>query len=53
MTEMHQRGQQPVDEHQLVLRADAHAPLPLPGGKPGLVAHGHNGPISAASSAIT
>ncbi|WP_328688025.1 hypothetical protein OHA74_53605 [Streptomyces phaeochromogenes] len=38
MAEMHQGGQQPVDEHQLVLRAGTYGPLPLPGGEPGLMA---------------
>ncbi|MEU9575592.1 hypothetical protein AB0D62_38365 [Streptomyces massasporeus] len=37
MAEMHKRCEQPVDEHQLVLRASAHGPLALPGSKPGLV----------------
>ncbi|MCX4614359.1 hypothetical protein OHB25_11555 [Streptomyces mirabilis] len=37
MAEMHKRCEQPVDEHQLVLRASAHGSLALPGGKPGLV----------------
>jgi hypothetical protein len=31
--------QQPVDEHQLVLRTSACGPLPLPGGETGLMAH--------------
>ncbi|WP_327720283.1 hypothetical protein OG381_36760 [Streptomyces sp. NBC_00490] len=38
MTEMDQGGQQPVDEHQLVLRTSAYGPLPWPGYEPGLVA---------------
>ncbi|BDM70098.1 hypothetical protein HEK616_35850 [Streptomyces nigrescens] len=29
--ELHERGQKPVDEHQLVLRARSHSPLPWPG----------------------
>ncbi|MFG2162913.1 MULTISPECIES: transposase [Streptomyces] len=35
---MDECGQEPVDEHQPALRAGTHGPLPLPGGKPGLVA---------------
>lgn len=31
VTEMHERGQEPVDEHQPMLRARAHRPLPWPG----------------------
>ncbi|WP_260470748.1 hypothetical protein [Streptomyces sp. RP5T] len=38
MTEMDQGGQQPVDEHQLVLRTSTYGPLPLPGDEPGLLA---------------
>jgi hypothetical protein len=34
---VHEGGQEPVDEHQPVLRAPAQRPLPRPGGKPGLV----------------
>jgi hypothetical protein len=37
VTEMHERGEEPVDEHQLVLRARAHSPLPWPGRKLGLL----------------
>uniref|UniRef100_A0A8D3WBW5 Uncharacterized protein n=1 Tax=Streptomyces pratensis (strain ATCC 33331 / IAF-45CD) TaxID=591167 RepID=A0A8D3WBW5_STRFA len=37
MTKVHQRGQEPVDEHHAVLRTSAHRTLPLPGRKPGLV----------------
>ena len=37
MTKVHQRGQEPVDEHHLVLRTSAHGTLPLPGRKFGLV----------------
>ncbi|MFJ2080746.1 hypothetical protein ACIOGW_36910 [Streptomyces anulatus] len=37
MAKVHQRGQEPVDEHHLVLRTSAHGTLPLPGRKPGLV----------------
>ncbi len=37
VAKMHERGQQPVDEHQPVLRARAHHPLALLGGEPGLV----------------
>jgi hypothetical protein len=37
VTEMDERGQEPVDEHQPVLRAGTHCPLPLARGKPGLV----------------
>jgi hypothetical protein len=35
--EMHERGQETVDEHQLMLRAGAHRPLPWPGRELGLV----------------
>ncbi len=31
VTEMDERGQEPVDEHQPVPRAGAHTPLPRPG----------------------
>jgi hypothetical protein len=34
---MDKRGQQPVDEHQPVLRAGAQGPFPWPGREPGLV----------------
>lgn len=34
---MDERGQEPVNEDQPVLRAGAHSPLPWPGGKLGLV----------------
>ncbi len=37
VTKVNKGGQQPVDEHQLVLRAGAHSTLPRPGGKPGPV----------------
>ncbi|MGV9349093.1 hypothetical protein ACWDSD_30660 [Streptomyces spiralis] len=37
MTKMDERGQEPVDEHQPVLRTDAHSPLPHASGKPRLV----------------
>lgn len=37
VTEMHERGQETVDEHQLMLRAGAHCPLPWPGRELGLV----------------
>ncbi|MEU6987275.1 hypothetical protein ABZ946_28205 [Streptomyces sp. NPDC046324] len=37
MTKMDERGQEPVDEHQPVLRASANGPLPHASGKPGLV----------------
>lgn len=37
MPEVHERGQEPVDEHQPVLRSGAHSTLPRPGRKPGLV----------------
>jgi len=37
-TETDESGQQSVDEHQPVLRTGANGSLPLPGGKPGLVA---------------
>lgn len=37
VTEMDQRGQQPVDEHQPLLRAGAHRPLPRASGKPRLM----------------
>ncbi len=37
VTEMHERGQETVDEHQPVLRAGAHCPLPWPGRELGLV----------------
>ncbi|MDX3427306.1 hypothetical protein PV440_42585, partial [Streptomyces sp. ME02-6985-2c] len=33
MTKMDERGQEPVDEHQPVLRAGAHGPLPRSSGK--------------------
>lgn len=38
MAEMDEGSQESVDEHQPVLCAGAHGPLPLPGGKFGLVA---------------
>lgn len=34
---VHEGGQEPVDEHQPVLRACAHSPFPRPGSEPGLV----------------
>jgi hypothetical protein len=34
---MNQGGEQPIDEHQTVLRTGAYCSLPLPGGEPGLV----------------
>ncbi len=37
VTEVHEGGQEPVDEDQPVLRASAYGPLPLPGRKPGLM----------------
>lgn len=37
VTEMYERGQETVDEHQLMLRAGAHRPLPWPGRELGLV----------------
>lgn len=37
VTEMDENGQEPVDEHEPVLRTGAHCPPPRPGGKPGLV----------------
>lgn len=37
MAEMHERGQEPVDEHQPVLPAGAHGPLPRPGHELGVV----------------
>ena len=37
MPEVHERGQEPVDEHQPVLRTRAHSTLPRPGPKLGLV----------------
>jgi hypothetical protein len=37
MAQMHERGQEPVDEHQPVLRTRAHSPLPRPGRELGLV----------------
>jgi hypothetical protein len=37
VSEMHEGGQEPVDEDQPVLRAGAHGPFPRPGRKPGLV----------------
>ncbi|GAB2910076.1 hypothetical protein GCM10022245_51780 [Streptomyces mayteni] len=38
VTEMHEGGQEPVDERQSVLRAGTHASLPRLGRHPGLVA---------------
>lgn len=38
MAKVHERGQEPVDEHHLVLRTSAHRTLLLPGRKPGVVA---------------
>ncbi|MDQ0604779.1 hypothetical protein QF037_009124 [Streptomyces canus] len=35
--QMDKRDQQPVDEHQPVVRTDTQSPLPRPGGKPDLV----------------
>jgi hypothetical protein len=35
---MDEGGQEPVEEHQSVLRPGTHGPLARPGGKPGLVA---------------
>ncbi|WP_238696689.1 hypothetical protein, partial [Streptomyces sp. E5N298] len=37
MTKMDERGQEPVDEYQPVLRAGAHRPLTRSSGKPRLV----------------
>lgn len=37
MPEVHERGQEPIDEHQPVLRTRAHSALPRPGRKLGLV----------------
>ncbi len=37
VTEMDERGQEPIDEHQPVLRAGAYGPLPRPGHQSGLV----------------
>lgn len=37
VAKMHQRGKQPVDEDQAVLRTGDHRTLPRPGRKPGLV----------------
>jgi hypothetical protein len=37
MPEVHERGQEPVDEHQPVLRTRAHSTLPRPGRKLGLM----------------
>ncbi|MBB4795278.1 hypothetical protein BJY54_005890 [Streptomyces nodosus] len=37
VSEVHEGGQEPVDENQPVLRTGAHGPLPRPGRKPGLV----------------
>jgi hypothetical protein len=37
VAEVHEGGQEPVDEDQPVLRPRAYSPLPRPGGKPGLV----------------
>lgn len=37
MVERSTRNQEPVDEHQPVLRTRSHGPLPRPRGKPGLV----------------
>ncbi|MFI9723915.1 hypothetical protein ACIHFE_30400 [Streptomyces sp. NPDC052396] len=37
MPELHEGGQQPVDEDQLVPGPGPDSPLPVPGGKPGLV----------------
>ncbi|MGV9248977.1 hypothetical protein [Streptomyces sp. NPDC003710] len=37
MAEVHERGQEPVDEDQPVLRTGAHGPLPWPGCEHGLV----------------
>jgi hypothetical protein len=37
MAQMHERRQEPVDEHQPVLRTRAHRPLPRPGRELGLV----------------
>jgi hypothetical protein len=37
VSEVHERGQEPIDEHQLVLRTRAHSPLPRPGRKSGLM----------------
>ncbi|WP_316744717.1 hypothetical protein [Streptomyces sp. MK7] len=36
---MHERGQEPVDEHQLLLRTRAHGPLPWRGRELGLVSY--------------
>lgn len=38
VTKMHERGQEPVNEHQPVFRAGTHRPLPWPGRELGLVA---------------
>ena len=53
MPEVLERGQEPVDKHQPVLRTRAHSPLPRPGRKPGLVPVVPQRPNSARSSAIT
>ncbi len=37
MAKVHERGQEPVDEHQPVLRAGTHGTLPRPRGQLGLV----------------
>lgn len=37
VAKVHERGQEPVDEHHLVLRTSAHGTLPRPGRKPRLV----------------
>ncbi|MGV9553082.1 hypothetical protein [Streptomyces ardesiacus] len=37
VAEVHEGGQEPVDEDQPVLRTGTDSPLPWPGGKPGLV----------------
>jgi hypothetical protein len=37
VTKMDERGQEAVDEHEPVLRARAHSPLPRSSGKPRLV----------------
>ncbi|GLW04756.1 hypothetical protein Slala05_83860 [Streptomyces lavendulae subsp. lavendulae] len=54
VAKMNQRGQEPVDEDQTVLRASANGPLARPGLQPRLMSFlPYNGPTSATSSAIT
>ncbi len=53
VAKVHERGQQPVDEDQAVLRTGAHRTLPCRDASPAWCRSCHNGPTSATSSAIT